>query len=74
MLQKTVKNELRKLAATFFNNIAVGCVLLGLIGPVATGKLGHVFTREFVYTEGVAWVLAAVFHMIARRQLRFLEE
>jgi hypothetical protein len=49
-------------------------LLLGLIGPVATGKLGHVFTREFVYTEGVAWVLAAVFHMIARRQLRFLEE
>jgi hypothetical protein len=39
-MSKTIaKNETRKLAATFFNNIAVGCVLLGLIGPVAAGKL-----------------------------------
>ena len=60
------------MSATFFNNIAVGCVLLGLIGPVATGKLAHVFTHEFVYSEAAAWVLAAAFHMIARRQLRFL--
>ena len=49
-------------------------MLLGLIGPVATGKLAHVFTLEFVYSEGAAWVLAAAFHMIARRQLWFLEE
>jgi hypothetical protein len=59
------------LAATFSNNIAVCCVLLG---PVATGKLAHVFTLEFVYSEGAAWLLAAAFHMIARRQLRLLEE
>jgi len=74
MSKKIVKNETCRLAATFFNNIAVGCVLLGLIGPVATGKLAHVFTLEFVYSEAAAWVLAAAFHMIARRQLRFLEE
>jgi hypothetical protein len=74
MSTKTVKNELRKLAATFFNNIAVGCVLLGLIGPMATGKFAHFFTIEFVYTEGAAWALAAVLHMVARLQLRFLEE
>ena len=49
-------------------------MLLGLIGQVATGKLAHVFTLEFVYSEVAAWVLAAAFHMIARRQLRFLEE
>jgi hypothetical protein len=73
-VKKDRKNELRKLAATFFNNLAVGCVLLELIGPVATGKFAHVFTGEFVYTEGAAWVLAAVFHTIARRQLWFLEE
>ena len=74
MSTKTVKNELRKLAATFFNNIAVGCVLLGLIGPMATGKFAHFFTIEFVYTEGTAWALAAVLHMVARLQLRLLEE
>jgi hypothetical protein len=66
---KTAKNEQRKLAATFFNNIAVGCVLLGLIGPLATGKYG-----QFVYSEGAAWVLAAVLHIIARQQLGQLEE
>jgi len=74
MSTKTVKNELRKLAATFFNNIAVGCVLLGLIGPMATGKFAHFFTIEFVYTEDAAWALAAVLHMVARLQLRLLEE
>ena len=56
MSKKIVKNETCRLAATFFNNIAVGCVLLGLIGPVATGKLAHVFTLEFVYSEAAAWV------------------
>ena len=74
MSTKTVKNERRKLTATFFNNIAVGCVLLGLIGPMATGRFAHFFTIEFVYTEGAAWALAAVLHMIARWQLWFLEE
>ena len=70
---KTVKNEQLKLAATFFNNIAIGCVLLGLIGPLATGKYTHFLTLEFVY-ERAAWVLAAVLRMIARRQLRYLED
>ena len=74
MSTKIVKNERRKLAATFFNNIAVGCVLLGLIGPMATGRFAHFFTIEFVYTEGAAWALPAVLHMIARWQLWFLEE
>jgi uncharacterized membrane protein len=71
---KTVKNEQHKLAATFFNNIAIGCVLLGLIGPLATGRYSHFLTFEFVYSEGAAWVLAAVLHLIARRQLSLLEE
>jgi hypothetical protein len=71
---KTVKNEQRKLAATFFNNVAVGCVLLALIGPLATGKYEHFLTLEFMYSEGVAWVLAAVLHVVARRQLGHLEE
>jgi hypothetical protein len=74
VLTKTARNEQRKLAATFFNNIAIGCVLLGLIGPVAMGKYGHFLTLEFVYSEGAAWVAAAVLHLIARRQLAHLEE
>jgi hypothetical protein len=74
MSTKIVKNEQRKLAATFFNNIAIGCVLLALIGPLATGRYEHFLTLEFVYSEGAAWVLAAVLHMIARWQLRHLEE
>jgi hypothetical protein len=71
---KTVRNERRKLTATFLNNIAVGCVLIALIGPVATGKYAHFLTLEFFYSEGAAWVLAAALHMIARRQLSRLEE
>jgi hypothetical protein len=43
---KIVKNEQHKLAATFFNNIAIGCVLLGLIGPLATGRYSHFLTLE----------------------------
>jgi hypothetical protein len=74
VLTKTARNEQRKLAATFFNNIAIGCVLLGLIGPVAMGKYGHFLTLEFVYSEGAAWVAAAALHLIARRQLAHLEE
>jgi uncharacterized membrane protein len=71
---KTAKNEQRKLAATFFNNIAVGCVLVSLIAPLATGQYRHFLTLEFAYSEGAAWILAAVLHMIARRQLANLEE
>jgi hypothetical protein len=41
---------------------------------MATGKFAHFFTFEFVYTEGAAWTLAAVLHMIVRLQLRSLEE
>jgi uncharacterized membrane protein len=74
VLTKTARNEQRKLAATFFNNIAIGCILLGLIGPLATGKYVHFLTLEFVYSEGAAWVAAAVLHLIARRQLAHLEE
>ena len=44
---KIVKNEQHKLAATFLNNIAVGCVLLALIGPLATGRYAHFLTLEF---------------------------
>ena len=43
---KIVKNEQHKLVATFFNNIAIGCVLLGLIGPLVTGKYSHFLTLE----------------------------
>jgi hypothetical protein len=46
MSTKTVENERRKLTATFFNNIAVGCVLVALIGPVATGRYTHFLTLE----------------------------
>ena len=74
MSTKTVENERHKLTATFFNNIAVGCVLVALIGPVATGKYTHFLTLEFVYSEGAAWGLAAVLHMIARWQLSLLKE
>ena len=74
MSTKTGQNEQRKLAATFFNNIAVGCVLLGLIGPLATGKYAHFLTLEFMYSEGAAWVLAGLLHIIARRQLARMEE
>jgi hypothetical protein len=38
------------------------------------GKYGHFLTLEFVYSEGAAWVAAAVLHLIARRQLAHLEE
>jgi len=41
---------------------------------MATGRFAHFFTIEFVDTEGAAWALAAVLHMIARWQLWFLEE
>jgi hypothetical protein len=49
-------------------------VLVALIGPVATGKYEHFLTLEFVYSEGAAWLLAALLHMIARRQLSLLKE
>jgi hypothetical protein len=52
-LSKNTKNELRKLAATFFNTIGAGCVLLGLIGPMVTGRL--VPTWETIPYELGAW-------------------
>jgi hypothetical protein len=62
------------LSANFFNTIAAGCVLLGLIGPVFAGKYCGYSTSHFVPLEIGVWVMAAVFHMIARVQLWFLEE
>ena len=44
MSTKTVENERRKLTATFFNNIAVGCVLVALIGPWRREGI-HTFSR-----------------------------
>jgi hypothetical protein len=35
-----------KLEVTFFYNIVVGCVLRGLIGPLATGKYAHFLTLD----------------------------
>jgi hypothetical protein len=35
-----------KFEATFFYNIVVGCVLRGLIGPLATGKYAHFLTLD----------------------------
>ena len=49
---KIVKNEQHKLAATFFNNIAIGCVLLGLIGPLATESI-HTFSHLSLSTPRV---------------------
>jgi hypothetical protein len=70
MASKAVKNEQRKLGATFFNNIGVGCVILGLIGPATAGKFAVVSGLP----EIMLWVLALVFHTIGRFQLSFLEE
>jgi hypothetical protein len=84
-MSKNVKNELRKLAATYFNNIAVACAVLGLIGPLVAGKLAQLgigehstlqqlTRREFIRYEIGIWLLSVVFHMIARVQLWFLED
>ena len=69
MSSKVVKNELRKLSATFFNTIGAGCVLLGLIGPMTAGKI-----YPGLRSEIGMWVLAVLFHLIARFQLWHLEE
>ena len=70
---KTAANELRKLSANFFNTIAAGCVLVGLIAPVFAGRYCSYSTGQFVPLEIGVWVMAAVFHIIGRLQLWFLD-
>jgi hypothetical protein len=71
-MSKNTNNELRKLGATFFNNIGVGFIILGIIGPSVTGKA--VWSWETIPYELKAWGTGAIFHFIARWQLWFLED
>jgi hypothetical protein len=62
---KAARNELRKLTATFLNNIAVGCVLLGIIAPGMTG---------YIYLIAFFWGAAVPLHLFARALLWHLED
>lgn len=49
----TVHNERVKLAATALNNIGVGAVLAGIIGPMVRGDINHV-------ASAIVWLIIGV--------------
>ena len=74
---KTVRNERRKLTATYLNTMAAGLAVTGVVGPVATYVYGSARTDhepwkvalEIVGLFGASMIL----HGIARRWLGGLE-
>jgi hypothetical protein len=75
-INKTARNEQRKITATAINNLAVSLIVTGVIVPVLT--LVYQFTSpQATYWIGVALlctVAGLVFHAVSRHLLRRIEE
>lgn len=78
MLNKSARNERRKLTASFFNAVASGTVLAAFVTPFVGINLGILQTRADILNVvgliGFGIVIAYVIHMVARDVLKGLEE
>jgi len=72
LIAKTIKNEHAKLAATFFNNVAVAFVVAGVIVPIIATTYGtNVPTGRFWIAYIVLWSFMAYSnHLIGRLLLK----
>jgi hypothetical protein len=74
-----VKNEQRKLSATFFNNLSVASLVAGglapLVGIILQNPTFYQAPGPVVAIATAAWLLfALILHWVGFRMLRGLEE
>lgn len=78
MLNKTARNERRKLTAAFFNAVASGTVLAAFVTPFVGFNLGILQMKtdmlNVVGLIGFGVVVAFVVHLVARDVLKGLED
>ena len=72
IITRLVRNEQAKLAATFFNNIAVAFIVAGVIVPIVASAYGTaVPTGRFWIAYILLWlVMAYTNHLIGRTILK----
>ena len=77
-LNKSARNEQRKLTATFFNAISSGTVLAALVAPFIGFGLGTIHANTNILNvlalSGFGLTVAFMVHMFARRLLKGLED
>ena len=78
MLNKSARNERRKLTAGFFNAVASGTVLAALVTPFVGLNLGILQLKtdmlNMVGLTGFGVTVALVVHLVARDVLKGLED
>jgi hypothetical protein len=77
-MNKTVRNERRKLTASWFNAIATAIMAAGAIAPVASQIYGFGSNRVdetlVFFSSAVCVAMSLVLHLIGRQHLGGLEE
>ena len=77
-MNKSARNERRKLTASFFNSVASGTVIAALVAPFIGLGLGTMQPNTDILNvlglSGFGLVLAFVVHAIARDILKGMEE
>jgi hypothetical protein len=73
-MNKTVRNERRKLSATYVNGIAMALMALGGFTPVIAFMQTGNFSVNTVMMVGVCFLGSGALHSLGRRILGGLEE
>jgi len=77
-MNKSARNERRKLTASFFNSVASGTVIAALVAPFIGLGLGTVQPSADIWNilglSGFGLTLAFLVHAIARDLLKGMEE
>lgn len=67
-----VRNEQAKLAATYFNNLAVALAVVGGITPLVSAATGGGATPFILLVGVICFAGSGALHLIARRVLKGL--
>lgn len=73
-MNKAVRNERRKISATYVNGVAIALVAVGGFAPAAsliqTGQMSFVSSSLIT----ICVLISGALHLVARRLLRSMEE
>ena len=73
-MNKTERNEERKLSATYFNGIAITVMAVGFFAPiVGIAQTGSVPVTTVLFASG-CFIVSVALHYLARLSLRGMEE
>lgn len=73
-VNKAVRNEQRKLTATFVNGIAIAAVAIGALAQAAAMVQSETISLSVSLFVVICVIIAVILHLLARASLRGMED